>query len=106
METVLRRDAFAGETHIVTGAAQGIGNRVAAVLAAHGARVALVDLDRAKLEEARAEMKPYAAADPLVVPANVSREDDVRQAVASVLEATARSTASSTWQASRATPAS
>ena len=46
MDLVLRKDAFAGETHIVTGSAQGIGNRVAAVLAAHGARVALVDLDR------------------------------------------------------------
>ncbi len=87
MELVLRKDAFAGETHIVTGAAQGIGNRVAAVLAAHGARVALVDLDRGKLEEARAEMKPYAGAEPLVVPANVAKEDDVRKAVAAVMEA-------------------
>jgi 3-oxoacyl-[acyl-carrier protein] reductase len=87
MELVLRKGAFDGETHIVTGAAQGIGNRVAAVLAAHGARVALVDLDRGKLEEARAEMKPYAAVEPLVVPANVAKEDDVRAAVAAALEA-------------------
>ena len=87
MELVLRKGAFAGETHIVTGAAQGIGNRVAAVLAAHGARVALVDLDQAKLEEARAEMKADAEVDPIVVPANVAKEDDVRRAVATVMEA-------------------
>ena len=45
MEPVLREGAFRGETHIVIGAAHGIGNRVAAALATHGARVALVDLD-------------------------------------------------------------
>ena len=31
MELILRKGAFGGETHIVTGAAQGIGNRVAAM---------------------------------------------------------------------------
>ena len=88
MELVLRKGAFDGETHIVTGAAQGIGNRVAAVLAAHGARVALVDLDRGRLEEAKAEMKSYATVEPMVVAANVAKEDDVRAAVAAVMEAT------------------
>lgn len=88
MELVLRKGAFDGQTHIVTGAAQGIGNQVAAVLAAHGARVALVDLDRAKLEEARAGMKSFATVEPLVLPANVSKENDVRAAVAAVMEAT------------------
>jgi 3-oxoacyl-[acyl-carrier protein] reductase len=87
MERVLRERAFAGETHIVTGAAQGIGNRVAAALAAHGARVALVDLDPARLEEARAEIARDAELEPLAVPADVTREEDVRRAVAAALEA-------------------
>ncbi len=51
MECVLRDGAFEGETHIVTGAAQGIGCRVAAALAAHGAQVTLVDLDEGRLAE-------------------------------------------------------
>ncbi|HYC53503.1 MAG TPA: SDR family oxidoreductase [Candidatus Binatia bacterium] len=88
MELVLRAGAFAGETHIVTGAAQGIGNRVAAVLAAHGAKVALVDLDPARLEDAKAEMKSYATVEPMTIAANVAQEQDVRNAVAAVMEAT------------------
>lgn len=88
MTRVLREGAFAGETHIVTGAAQGIGRQVAAVLALHGARVALVDLDRNRLEEAKAEIAPGATAEPLVAPANVTDESDVKRTVAAVLEAT------------------
>ena len=88
MKLALREGAFAGETHIVTGAAQGIGNRVAAVLAAHGAKVALVDLDPARLETARREIAAEAPVAPLVMPANVSEEADVKRVVASVLEAT------------------
>jgi len=87
MEGVLREGAFRDETHIVTGAAQGIGNRVAAALAAHGARVALVDLDRGRLQEVRDEIKGFAEVEPLVVPANVASEDDVKRAVAMTLEA-------------------
>jgi 3-oxoacyl-[acyl-carrier protein] reductase len=88
MMRALRDCAFAGETHIVTGAAQGIGKQVAAVLALHGARVALVDLDRSRLEEAKAEIATSAAAEPLVAPANVGEEKDVKRTVAAVLEAT------------------
>src|SRR5262245_3099777 len=88
MKLALREGAFAGETHIVTGAAQGIGNRVAAVLAAHGAKVALVDLDPERLEEARREIAGYAPAPPMVVRANVSEEADVKRVVSGVLEET------------------
>jgi 3-oxoacyl-[acyl-carrier protein] reductase len=88
MKRVLRDGAFLGETHIVTGAAQGIGNAVATMLAAHGAQVALVDLDAGRLEAARDALADEAAVAPLVVPANVTDEADVQRAVASVLEAT------------------
>jgi len=88
MERVLRENAFEGETHIVTGAAQGIGNRVAAALAAHGARVVVVDLDEGRLAEVQREIAASGAAEPIVAAANVADEQSVKGVVASALEAT------------------
>jgi len=85
MDLILRENAFLGETHIVTGAAQGIGFAVAQALAAHGAQVAMVDLDPGRLEEAASKIEG-AAVSPLIVPANVSSEEDVTRAVGQVLE--------------------
>ena len=68
---VLRDRAFEGETHIVTGAGQGIGNAVAHCLAAHGACVALVDLDAGKLREAADAIAAQGAVEPIVAAANV-----------------------------------
>ena len=88
MERLLREGAFEGETHIVTGAGQGIGNQVAANLAAHGACVVLVDLDEGKLKEVQAEFAGQVPVAPIVAAANVASEDDVKRAVGSALEAT------------------
>ena len=88
MERVLREGAFEGETHIVTGAAQGIGNAVATALALHGAQVVLVDLDAGRLEEARKEIAAQSGTDPIVAATNVTDEEGVKGAVASALEAT------------------
>ena len=88
MERALREGAFEGETHIVTGASQGIGNRVAAALAAHAARVVIVDLDEGRLKEVQGEIAASGAAEPIVVAANVSEEADVKRAVSTALEAT------------------
>jgi 3-oxoacyl-[acyl-carrier protein] reductase len=88
MERVLREGAFRGETHVVTGSGQGIGKSVAAALAAHGAQVALVDLDAARLEEVAGEIVASGAPRPLVLAANVTDEEQVRSAVAGALEAT------------------
>ena len=87
MERVLRDGAFEGETHIVTGAAQGIGKRVAKALAAHGAQVTLVDLDEGKLEEVASQIREAGAPAPTVAAANVTDEDAVKAAVAKTLEA-------------------
>jgi len=88
MERVLRDGAFRGETHIVTGAGQGIGNRVATALALHGAQVVLVDLDEGRLKEAAAEIAGQGAPEPVVAPANVTDEDAVKRAVGTAVEAT------------------
>ena len=89
MDLVLRDGAFLGETHIVTGAAQGIGFAIAQALALHGAQVAMVDLDRGRLEEARSRIQ-HARVAPLAVVANVALEQDVPRAVGEILEATGR----------------
>jgi 3-oxoacyl-[acyl-carrier protein] reductase len=54
------------QTIVVTGAARGLGQKMAEILAHRGARMALVDLDEAKLKESArlcvgAETKTYAA---------------------------------------------
>ena len=88
MACVLREGAFEGETHIVTGAAQGIGRAVATALAEHGAQVLLVDLDEGRLREVAAEMAQAAAVAPIFVAADVTEEAHVARAVARALEAT------------------
>lgn len=88
MARVLREGAFEGETHIVTGAAQGIGLAVATALAEHGALVVLVDLDPGRLGEARDAIAGVAPVSPIIAAANVTEEDDVKKAVGVALEAT------------------
>lgn len=88
MDPVLRREAFLGQTHIVTGAGQGIGRCIARTLAAHGAQLVLVDLDEGRLGEARDEIASEGAPTPIVAAANVAEEEPVRRAVAAALEAT------------------
>jgi 3-oxoacyl-[acyl-carrier protein] reductase len=87
MDLVLREGAFIGQTHIVTGAAQGIGHEVTRMLAAHGAHVVMVDLDEGRLHEARDEIAGDAKVEPVVARANVTDEADVQRAVGLALEA-------------------
>ena len=49
-----------GKTAIVTGSARGIGRATAALLAEHGARVLISDLDGDAAEQAAADAEPQA----------------------------------------------
>ena len=71
--------ALDGKVAIVTGAAQGIGNAIADGLAAEGARIVVVDLERA--DEAAS-----AYGDALGLTVDVSREEDVERMVRETVE--------------------
>ena len=88
MERFLRDGAFEGETHIVTGAAQGIGRQVAEALAIHGAQVVLVDMNADPLATAQQEIGAVASVSPIVAAGNVASEEDVQRIVRDTLAET------------------
>jgi NAD(P)-dependent dehydrogenase (short-subunit alcohol dehydrogenase family) len=71
-----------GKTAIVTGGARGIGAGIARVLASHGARVAVLDLDGAEAEKTAAAL-PVSG---IAVTCDVAVEADVLKAVHAVVE--------------------
>jgi len=72
--------SLSGQVALVTGGARGIGLAIGRRLAADGARVALVDLDKSAVESAAAEIGAAAMA----IVADVTRTDDVERAVDAV----------------------
>ncbi len=50
--------SFEGKVAVITGAGNGIGLATARLMAAHGARLVLTDIDNARLEEVAAELDP------------------------------------------------
>lgn len=66
-----------GKSCIITGAASGIGEAVARIYAANGAKVAMVDFDAARLERVAAEIASEGG-NVLPIVADVSEEDTVR----------------------------
>ena len=72
--------SLSGRVALVTGGARGIGLALGRRLAADGARVALVDLDKSAVEAAAGEL----GAASMAVVADVTRTDEVERAVAAV----------------------
>ena len=69
--------ALADKVALITGAASGIGEAVARIYAANGCRVALIDIDAARLEEVAADIAERGG-EVLSIVGNVVEEDDVR----------------------------
>ncbi len=80
---------FTGRTAIVTGGGGAIGRAACLALAEAGARVMVVDLDRAAAETVAAEVAA-AGAEALVAVADVSRSGDVAAYVAQAVQAWGR----------------
>jgi NAD(P)-dependent dehydrogenase (short-subunit alcohol dehydrogenase family) len=76
---------FDGKTVLVTGAAKGIGQAVAAHMVREGARVAMIDRDGAALDAAAAELNRITAGSALALTADVSCNADVARAVESAV---------------------
>lgn len=74
---------LAGKTAVVTGASRGIGEACARQLDARGARVALV----ARSDAAMREITPELTNDPVVIPADLSKERDVTEAARRAVDA-------------------
>jgi NAD(P)-dependent dehydrogenase (short-subunit alcohol dehydrogenase family) len=75
-----------GRTALVSGAGSGIGRATGRLLAAHGARVALVDIDGASAERAAAEIRD-ASGQALALEADAASETDVKRVVGAAAEA-------------------
>lgn len=75
----------AGRTAFITGGANGIGLGIARALAAAGAKLALVDIDRMALERAKAELE---AITPVAIAELDVRDRDAYKRVADQVEAT------------------
>ncbi len=70
-------DALTGKVALITGAASGIGEAVARSYAANGAKVAMVDIDTARLDQVAADIVERGG-DVIAITGNVADEDQVR----------------------------
>jgi NAD(P)-dependent dehydrogenase (short-subunit alcohol dehydrogenase family) len=78
---------LAGKTVLITGAAMGIGRATALAFAREGARLALVDIDRASLDEVAGEIKKIGGTVSLGI-GDLSNDDGVKSAIGQALDST------------------
>ncbi|MBN9158428.1 MULTISPECIES: SDR family oxidoreductase [unclassified Microbacterium] len=78
-------DALVGKVALITGAASGIGEAVAREYAANGARVAMIDIDAARLDEVVADIRERGG-DVVGTVGDVVSEDDVRRFFAETVD--------------------
>lgn len=86
MEMTTQNGRFTGKVAFVTGAASGIGRATALAFAREGARVAVVDVTEDANQET-ARMIEDLGGQALAVTCDVSKADDVRQAIDATVEA-------------------
>jgi NAD(P)-dependent dehydrogenase (short-subunit alcohol dehydrogenase family) len=77
---------FSGRTVFVTGSAQGIGLATATILASRGANLALADVQLSAVEKAAASLAKEYGVKTLPLQVNVTKPDQVEQAIAKVVE--------------------
>ncbi|CAH0154697.1 SDR family oxidoreductase [Microbacterium sp. Bi121] len=77
-------DALVGKVALITGAASGIGEAVAREYAANGARVAMIDIDEARLNEVISDIQERGG-DVVGIVGDVVSEDQVRDFFAEVI---------------------
>lgn len=82
-ESVFRPGLFAGRTIIVTGGGSGLGRCTAHELKSLGARIALLGRTREKLERVKEELGDP---DTFIQSADLRREDEVKAAIAGVMD--------------------
>lgn len=76
---------FEGGIYIVTGAGSGIGRGIALHLAKNGANLVLADISKPGLEEVEAAIADVKGEKPLLIVADQSKEDGVRETVESTI---------------------
>jgi 3-oxoacyl-[acyl-carrier protein] reductase len=74
-----------GKSVVVTGSAKGIGRYIAQGFAQEGAKVAIMDIDEARLQQTLAEIEDFGG-EAMAVNASVRDEERVRSAMAEVAE--------------------
>jgi NAD(P)-dependent dehydrogenase (short-subunit alcohol dehydrogenase family) len=77
---------FAGRKIVITGGSRGLGLVLARQFADEGAYVCLLARDLGELERARIQLLERGAAEVLTIPCDIRKQEEVRRAMASILE--------------------